>query len=70
MRFPLGAALVGFSLACQPPAKGPDLLSSSGQSAYALKYVDGLNASAKAIDDGQQQERKLKRTTASRRWVL
>jgi hypothetical protein len=65
MRFPL-AAVVGLSLACQPPAKGPDLLPSSGQSAYALKYVDGLHASAKAIADAQQQERKLTTAFGSR----
>ena len=63
MRFWQIAATLGFGItACQPPAKGPDLVSSSGQSAYALRYVDELNAAAKATADAQQQEQKLTAT--------
>jgi hypothetical protein len=46
-------------MGCARPEKGPVLVSSAGQPVYALKYADELGASARAIGDAQDQERKL-----------
>jgi hypothetical protein len=64
MRIRLLDSLVGSSLvlcaACSSSnAKGPVLVSSAGQPAYAVKYAEELGASTRSIGEAQAQERTL-----------
>jgi hypothetical protein len=60
-RYALAAAAVAALAACSSSSsgKGANLPSSSGQSAYALKYGDQLGASTKTIGDAQSREKTL-----------
>lgn len=56
----LPITLAALSLACSSSAgRGPVLVSSSGQPAYAVRYADQLNAAARSVGEAQGQERSL-----------
>jgi hypothetical protein len=68
--FPLHSSLLTSALvlcgACASESKGPVLVSSAGQPAYAVRYADELNHAARAVGEAQTQERTLSSSFSAR----